>query len=1083
MQWPWCLLFIVSSSFLPLSASVISISINSSISINQTIFSVEAIWVANRASPVPKGSLPVFRVSEDGNLVVLSGRKVVWTSDVSVIRPDGNLVVLSGRKVVWTSDVSVIRTGVLSADAVLLDNGNLVLRHGEDGDVWQSFDHPTDTFVSDMKISSNKKTGKEMRLTSWVNDEDPRPGMFSIGIDPNRHQVSLWKGDELYWRSGVYATSSSYATGFFKFYQGFSLYFSFVVEDDGEVYLVYSMSTNTVRSRFTLAPSGRIQLLIWVQTAWIVLWQEPLDTCDFYGYCGPFTFCQKNVSIPVCNCLNGFQPKSHNAWNVGNWTGGCVRNNTLSCDNGDGFVKYEGIKLPDHAVTMRSQSISECELECFKNCSCTAYAYENVTDEVTIVCLNWFRELVDLQTYVFNGRHIYVRVHSSKQVDDIQGHKSTHIRKSFIASAVAIVSIGLLIISVIGYIWRKERLIRKERIRRELLGFDSISTISGDAHNSGELVSFSLRSVLAATGSFSVKNKLGEGGFGPVYKGSLPGNREVAVKRLSIRSSQGRDEFMNELKLIAKLQHTNLVRLLGCCVEEGENILMYEYMPNRSLDKFLFDPSKSVNLDWNKRYKIIEGIAQGILYLHKYFRLKVIHRDLKASNVLLDHMITPKISYFGLARIFGMNQIEDKTNRVVGTFGYMAPEYALHGRFSERSDVFSFGVLLLEIVTGKRNSGTDCTLTVSEWAWEIWMDGRGVELIDPSLRDSCDPLLAVKCINVGLLCVQEMMNDRPTMSEVVVMLSNETASIPLPKKPAFTIHRSAPVWSIYSNNEVSTQKFRFELFSFRTTPVTHLRYDKEGKLFGIISISDKYGLLSDGGSYFFQPDFAHVPLFNHDWCNPINMINDVLVYLGNPSSHHSVLICSSIEIRMELYVTKKKNACYHLCNHKIEIDLSAFWDKKSDGKCGHLSVVGEDGSTHMYYMVLKDAVDTTLEIKFEKNILSREVSGYVLAYYGDDFLYECQSEDITKDYYTALLFLADRHVLKPSKIQLIKSMLAVPTKGSLVIKAYLEDARYGQVILKKSCIFKPQLRGCSYGTLSGWGDCSLHLKVDWQYQA
>ncbi|GKB86789.1 S-locus glycoprotein domain-containing protein, partial [Tanacetum coccineum] len=254
MQWLWCLLFIVSSSFLPLSASVNSISINSSISINQTIISAEGkfalgffspgnstssylgiwyytipkltvIWVANRASPVPKGSPPVFRVSEDGNLVVLSGTEVVWTSNVSVVS-----------------------TSLHSADAVLLDNGNLVLRHGEDGDVWQSFDHPTDTFVSDMKISSNKNTGKEMRLTSWVNDEDPRPGMFSIGIDPNRHQVYLWKGDEPYWRSGVYATTSSYATGFIKFNKGFSAYFSFVVEDDGEVYLVYSMSTNTVRS-------------------------------------------------------------------------------------------------------------------------------------------------------------------------------------------------------------------------------------------------------------------------------------------------------------------------------------------------------------------------------------------------------------------------------------------------------------------------------------------------------------------------------------------------------------------------------------------------------------------------------------------------------------------------------------------------------------------------------------------------------------------------------------------------------------------------------------------------------------------
>lgn len=420
MQWLWCLLFIVSSSFLPLSASVNSISINSSISINQTIISAEGkfalgffspgnstssylgiwyntiakltvIWVANRASPVPKGSPPVFRVSEDGNLVVLSGREVMWTSNVS--------------------DISA---SVHSAYAVLLDNGNLVLRHGEDGDVWQSFDHPMDTFVSEMKISSNKKTGKEMRLTSWVDGEDPRPGIFSIVIDPNRYQVTLWKRDEPYWRSNVFATTFSYATGFINYNKGFSGYFSFVVQDDDEVYLVYSMSTNTVTSRFTLAPSGRIQLLIWVQTAWIVLWQVPLDTCDFYGYCGPFTICQKNVSMPVCNCLNSFQPKSHNAWNVGNWTGGCVRNNTLSCDNGDGFMKYEGIKLPDHAVTMRNKSIIECELQCFKNCSCTAYAYENVTNEVTIVCLNWFTELVDIRNNSFTNRVLYVRVHNIK---------------------------------------------------------------------------------------------------------------------------------------------------------------------------------------------------------------------------------------------------------------------------------------------------------------------------------------------------------------------------------------------------------------------------------------------------------------------------------------------------------------------------------------------------------------------------------------------------------------------------------------------------------------------------------------------
>lgn len=421
MQLLCCLLFIILFSVLPFSTSENSITITNSITNNQTIISAGGmfalgfftpnnstnrylgiwyntiskptiIWVANRASPIPKSSSPVFRLSEDGNLVVLSGKTVVWTSNVSA----NSLT-------------------VHSADAVLLDNGNLVLRHGENDGVWQSFDHPTDTFVSGMKISSNIKTGQGTRLTSWVDDEDPRPGIFSIGIDPHGHQVYIWKGDKPYWRSNVYATTFSFASGFIKYEQGFSAYISFVVQED-DVYLVSSISTNTVRTRFTLAPSGRIQLLVWVQTTWVVLWQTPLYTCDFYGYCGPFTICQKSESIPVCKCMTGFDPKSHNEWSVGNWTGGCVRNKTLSCDNGDTFLKFEGMKLPDHAVTVRNKakSVGDCEFECFKNCSCTAYAYENVTDEVTIVCLNWFRELVDITRNVSIGHNIYVRVHNSE---------------------------------------------------------------------------------------------------------------------------------------------------------------------------------------------------------------------------------------------------------------------------------------------------------------------------------------------------------------------------------------------------------------------------------------------------------------------------------------------------------------------------------------------------------------------------------------------------------------------------------------------------------------------------------------------
>ncbi|GKC22786.1 G-type lectin S-receptor-like serine/threonine-protein kinase B120 [Tanacetum coccineum] len=226
----------------------------------------------------------------------------------------------------------------------------------------------------------------------------------------------------------------------------------------------------------------------------------------------------------------------------------------------------------------------------------------------------------------------------------------------------------------------------------------------GKEYDGPPLPLFSSSVLEIATNGFANKNKLGQGGFGPVHKGILPGGQEVAVKRLSKSSGQGLGEFKNEMILIAKLQHRNLVRLLGYCVEGEERMLVYEYMPNKSLDSFLFDATKKAELNWKTRFNIIEGIARGLLYLHRDSRLRIIHRDLKVSNILLDEEMNPKISDFGMARIFGGNQNEANTNRVVGTYGYMSPEYAMEGLFSVKSDVYSFGVLLLEIISGQRNN-------------------------------------------------------------------------------------------------------------------------------------------------------------------------------------------------------------------------------------------------------------------------------------------------------------------------------------------------------------------------------------------
>ncbi|KAL5579096.1 hypothetical protein UlMin_011538 [Ulmus minor] len=305
-----------------------------------------------------------------------------------------------------------------------------------------------------------------------------------------------------------------------------------------------------------------------------------------------------------------------------------------------------------------------------------------------------------------------------------------------------------------------------------------------------ESLQYDFGTIRDATDDFSDSNKLGQGGFGAVYKGRLSNGEEIAVKRLSRGSSQGDLEFKNEVLLVAKLQHRNLVRLLGFCLEGDERLLVYEFVPNASLDHFLFDPNKRKNLDWGRRYKIIEGVARGILYLHEDSRLRIIHRDLKASNILLDENMTPKIADFGMARLFVVDQTQANTNRIVGTYGYMAPEYAMHGQFSVKSDVFSFGVMLLEIISGQKNNcfrHGEHVEDLLSFAWRNWREGTTSTLVDPLMRIGSGSEIT-RCIHIGLLCVQENVANRPTMNSVVLMLNSYSLSLPMPSEPAFFMH-------------------------------------------------------------------------------------------------------------------------------------------------------------------------------------------------------------------------------------------------------------------------------------------------------
>ncbi|KAI3441585.1 EF-hand domain-containing protein [Psidium guajava] len=714
------------------------------------------VWVANRANPLDDSD-GVLTFSRDGDLVLVNQSEIV----------------------IWSSNLSRVQRNPV---AQLLDTGNLVLREATDlnSDVysWQSFDHPSDTQLPGMKLGWDLKIGLERRLTSWKSMDDPSPGDYSYRLNihglPQPEVVSL--GSSKKYRSGPWngkqfsgAPVGSTAATTAAFFYG-----------ENEIFLEYEARKSEFIARvLTMNHSGVLQYYVASKTsnAWTIMYASPNDPCDAYGTCGANGICRVNRA-PICDCLNGFVPKSPEEWDLLIWSGGCMRRIPVNCSKEEGFLKLEKVKLPDllEFWLNKNMSLEECKAECLKNCSCTAYANSDVRGGGS-GCILWFGSLIDIKEYEEDdyGQTLYIRLPKS-ELDFL--HNSAKKKRMVIDVLMpAVAALFLLAMVYCGRIWNCRIKRKGWKIKEEDV----------------DLPLFDLATIVNATNGFSEDSLIGAGGFGPVYKGNLSTGQEVAVKRLSRNSGQGLEEFKNETILIAKLQHRNLVGLLGCCMESEERILVYEYMQNKSLDHFIFDHERSLLLDWEKRFDIITGIARGLLYLHHDSKLQVIHRDLKASNILLDGSLSPRISDFGLARIFASDEKEAKTKRIIGTYGYMSPEYAFDGKFSVKSDVFSFGVLLLEIVIGKRNRGfshPNHHHNLLGHAWLLWSEEKAMELVDGCVCDSAEPQVK-RCIHVGLLCVQKFANDRPAMSSVVAMLGNENARLPRPKQPGFFMERSS----------------------------------------------------------------------------------------------------------------------------------------------------------------------------------------------------------------------------------------------------------------------------------------------------
>lgn len=708
------------------------------------------VWVANRDTPISDRFSSQLKIL-NGNLVLLNGSQTpIWSTNL-------------------TSSTSI------SVEAVLHDTGNLVLRDGSRSNssepLWQSFDYPTHTWFPGSKLGVDKRTQKKQLLISWKNSEDPAQGLYSLELNPNsREYLIRWNRSEQYWTSGTW--NEKIFDKVPEMRKNYIYNFSYV-SNANESYFTYSLYNPTIISRFVMDVSGQIKQLTWLDgpKEWQLFWSQPRQQCEVYAFCGGFSSCNEN-SLPFCNCLTGFKPMSENDWKLDDYSGGCERNIPLQCgtnsssnEEKDGFLENSNMVLPEHPQSVEVGNDMECKSACLNNCSCTAYAFDSNE------CSIWHGDLLNQKQLLqddSSGKTIYIRLAASEL-------KNSKKNKGMV--------IGIVVGSVVGVVALLGLVVVILRRRRSVRTSTSME---------GSLVSFVYRDLQNATKNFS--EKLGGGGFGSVFKGKLADSTVIAVKKLD-SISQGEKQFRTEVSTIGTIQHVNLVRLRGFCSEGTKKLLVYDYMPNGSLNTHLFCEKDFIFLNWKTRYHIALGTARGLVYLHEKCRDCIIHCDIKPENILLDAEFCPKVADFGLAKLVG-REFSRVLTTMRGTRGYLAPEWISGVAITTKADVYSYGMMLFELVSGRRNSEQSEDGKVKffpTFAATKVTEGEDIlSLLDHRLEGNADVQELTRVCRIACWCVQDDETHRPSMSQVVQILEG-VSDVNLPPIP-----RSLQV---FGNNE------------------------------------------------------------------------------------------------------------------------------------------------------------------------------------------------------------------------------------------------------------------------------------------